>query len=254
MPSNIKLDIQKLEPGEVVNLFELDLTSIGGPTQRFHGYSVSGIIYWQGNSFYPWPIEANGFGRTSDAKQPQPTLSVGNIGMDEAGEPIPGMITSLCLQYDDLVGGKLLRYQTLSKYLDAENFPDGNPEADPNEFLPTEIWIVEQKTNETADIVEFSLSSPLDFSGKMLPKLQIIANICPWLWEGGYRGPYCNYVGTAMFDIDGNPTIDATLDKCGGRVSDCKKRFAAEQGVSEDAAVLNFGGFPSVDRLGTGSG
>jgi hypothetical protein len=30
-------------------------------------------------------------------------------------------------------------------------------------------------------------------------------------------------------------------------LSDCKKRFAAQQGVSEDAAVINFGGFPAAN-------
>ncbi len=245
----ITLDIQKLESGAVVELFELDATAIGGPLQRFHGYDESGAIYWQGEEYSPWAIEASGFGRTSEGQQPQPTLNVGNIGIDEAGNPIPGIISSLCIAFDDLVGARIIRHQTLAKYLDAENFPDGNPDADPNEELPLEIWIVEQKSHEDNERVQFALSSPIDFSGRMLPNLQIIANVCPWLWKGGYRGPYCNYVGSAMFDENGNPVIDPTKDRCGGRISDCKKRFASEQGVSEDAAVLNYGGFPSADRI-----
>ena len=45
-----------------------------------------------------------------------------------------------------------------------------------------------------------------------------------------------------MFDINGNPVSDPALDRCGGRVSDCKKRFG-------EYAVINFGGFPSADRV-----
>lgn len=70
-----------------------------------------------------------------------------------------------------------------------------------------------------------------------------------WLWTGGYRGPYCNYTGSACFDKDDNPVADPALDRCGGRVSSCQKRFAAEQGVSEVAAIINFGGQPAADTL-----
>lgn len=245
----ITLDIQKLEPGQQIELYELDATAVGGPHQRFHGYAESGDIIWKGETYSPWAIEATGFGRTSEGQQPQPTLSVGNIGMDEDGKPIPGLISALCASYDDFVGAKLIRHQTLLKYLDAANFPDGNPTADPDEELPQEIWLIEQKSHEDSEQVQFTLSSPIDFSERMLPSIQIIANVCPWLWKGGYRGPYCNYTGSAMFDVDGNPVTDPLLDRCGGKVSDCRKRFAAQQGVSEIAAVLNYGGFPSADRL-----
>ena len=136
----ITLDIQKLEPGEVVELFEIDATAIGGPMQRFHGYAESGTIYWQGNEFDAWAIEATGFGRTSEGQQPQPSLSVGNIGSDEAGNPVPGVISAICIAYDDLVGARLIRHQTLAKYLDAANFEGGNEDADPDEALPQEIW------------------------------------------------------------------------------------------------------------------
>lgn len=245
----ITLDIQKLDPGSIVELFELDATSIEGPVQRFHGYPESGTIYWQGEEYEPWAIEATGFARTSEGKQPLPTLTVGNIGLDESGDPVPGVISALCLAYGDLVGARVVRHRTLVKYLDAENFEGGNENADPDEELPLEVWIVEQKTREDAEYVEFTLSSPIDFSDRMLPGRQIIANVCPWLWKGGYRGAYCGYTGDAWFDADGNPVSDETLDRCGGRLSDCKKRFAAQQGVSEDAAVVNYGGFPSADRL-----
>lgn len=245
----ITLDIQKLDVGEIVELFVLDASGINGPIQRFHGYAESNTIFWQGEEYAPWAIEATGFARTSEGQQPLPQLSVGNIGMDMSGNPIPGVISSLCAAFDDLVGAKIIRHRTLAKYLDAVNFAGGNPDADPNEAFPQEIWIVEQKSHEDSEQVQFTLSSPIDFSDRMLPARQIVANVCPWLWIGGYRGSYCNYVGSAMFDSDGAPTTDPEKDRCGGRLSDCKIRFASEQGVSADAAVLNYGGFPSSDRI-----
>ena len=152
------------------------------------------------------------------------------------------MISSLCVHLDDLVGARVVARRTLGRYLDAVNFPEGNPSADPREELPPEIWIVQQKTLETAQVVEFTLASALDFNGQKLPDRPIIAGVCAWLRKGGYRGPYCGYTGGRMFDLNGNRVTDPTLDRCSGLMSDCKKRFGEYE-------VINFGGFPSADLI-----
>lgn len=110
----ITADIQSLEPGRRIELFEVDCAAIGGDVMRFHGHLQSTSIVWQGKEYKPWPIEAAGFERTSDARQPSPTLTVGDIN---------GTITALCIALDDLVGAKVYRRRTLAKYLDAINFP-----------------------------------------------------------------------------------------------------------------------------------
>jgi len=239
---SITSDVQKLEPGALVRLFELDMTAIGGDILRFHGHTQSGPIFWQGKEYSPWAIEARDFERTGDAQQPSPTLSVGNIGQDENGNPVPGVVSSLCLALNDLVGATLTVRETLGQYLDAENFPDGNPGADPAQELPLEVWLIEQKTSETPEIVEFELSNSLSFDGRQLPGRQITASICSWLWIGGYRGPYCGYTGNKYFDAQDNPVTDPALDKCAGRLGSCKLRFGENK-------QLNFGGFPAADRL-----
>lgn len=245
----IENDVQKLEPGSLITLYEVDLTNIGGPVLRYHGHLQSGDITWQGNEYSPWAVQASGFARKGSGQQASPSLSIGNIGAGIDGEPITGVVSSLCLAYDDCVGGRLIRRRTLAKYLDAINFPDGNPTADPDEHLPDEVWIIEQKTAENPDFVDFSLSSPIEFNGQQLSKLQIMASICPFLIQGKYRASPCNYTGTAFFDKYDNPVSDPALDQCGGRISSCKKRFAAEQGVSEDWAIINIGLFASSGRL-----
>ena len=238
----ITADIQGLAPGAMVQLFELDATAIGGAVQRFHGYAQAGSIWWQGKEYSPWAIEAEGFARSGTGQQPAPTLRVGNIGQDAQGSPVPGVISALCLALGDLVGARLIRRRTLGKYLDAVNFVGGNTAADPVEELPPEIWLIEAKTQETAETVDFELRSALDFDGQSLPARQIQATTCGWLSLGGYRGPYCGYTGPAMFDKDGNPVTDPTQDKCPGNVAACKLRFGPHQ-------VLNFGGFPAADQL-----
>lgn len=230
----VREDVQKLEPGALVELFELDATTIGGDLLRFHGHTQQGGITWQGNVYDPWPITAEGFAMTGD-QQPVPKLSVGNVN---------GAISAMCIYLDDLVGAKLTRHRTFGRYLDAVNFPGGNPEADPDEEFPPEIWFIERKASESNEVVEFELASALDFNGVQLPRRQIIANRCLWLAIGGYRGPYCNYTGGPVAKADGTPTSNMAEDRCGGLCRDCKLRFGED-------GVLNFGGFPAAGLVRT---
>lgn len=223
-------EVQKLEASAEVVLFELDITPIGGSVLRFHGYTQVGVITWQGNEFSPWPIDATGFARTSSGSLPTPKLTVGNVD---------GSISALCTYFDDIVGAKLTKFTTFGKYLDAVNFPGGNPTADPTQEFPPDVWYIEQKTSETNETVEFQLASALDCMGTLLPRRQIVANVCAWLSTGGYRGPYCGYTGAAKFDKDGNAVTDSSQDRCGGKISDCKLRFGTGN-------PINFGGFPGA--------
>lgn len=225
----IYADVQALEPGAEVMLFELDGTLIGGSLLRFHGYCTVGTITWQGNIYSPWPIQTEGFEKTG-AQQPVPKLSVGNID---------GSISALCLGFQDLLGAKITVHRTFGKYLDAVNFGGVNPTADPTQEIPPEIWFIERKASEDNELVQFELSNALNFGGVMLPNREILANVCGWLARGGYRGPNCGYTGGPVAKIDDTPTSDPTLDDCGGRVASCKLRFGA-------AAELPFGSFPAA--------
>lgn len=220
----ITSDIQSLEPGALVELFEVDCTGIGGDMLRFHGHLQSVSIFWQGNEYKPWPIQAAGFEHTSDAQQPEPTLTVGNVN---------GTISALCVFLADMVGARVTRHRTLSKYLDAVNFSNGNPTADPGEEMAPELWYIEQKTSETNVQVEFTLSSALDFGGQQLPARQI-ASGCQWK----YRDPDCGYTGTVYFTVKDEPTDDPALDRCSMKTSGCECRF----GVNNP---LPFGGMLS---------
>jgi lambda family phage minor tail protein L len=242
-------DIQKLEPGERVQLFEMDATPAGGQILRWHNYTQAGPIVWQGESFYPWAVQIEGLGRTGQGQQPVPTLIVSNIGPDANGVIRAGVIEALCIALGDLVGCELKVHLTLGKYLDAVNFPGGNPSANPNEHYALEVWLVEQKTNSTPEAVTFMLSSPLDFDEVQLPSGVVTTGTCQWLWKGGYRGPFCTYSGNAYFDTQDNRVYDPALDRCGGRPLSCQLRFGAQQGRSNEAAIIMFGGFPSADRV-----
>lgn len=109
----ITADAQQLEPGGRVTVYELDASSFGADQLFFHAHLQSGVIWWQGQEYGAWPIEATGFERTSD-QPPNPRLKVGNLD---------GSIAAMCMLYGDMVGAKVIRRQTLVKYLDADNYP-----------------------------------------------------------------------------------------------------------------------------------
>ncbi|PXV60654.1 lambda-like phage minor tail protein L [Dyella jiangningensis] len=226
-------DVQQLEPGAEIWLVECDSTAIGGDLLRFHGYCQVGTITWQGNQYSPWPLDMEGFERTS-AQQPTPKLTVGNID---------ATISALCLLCQDMVGAKITVHLTTGKYLDAVNFPGGNPTADPTQEA-VDVWLIERKASEDNEKVQFELSSPLNFQGMQLPARDIVADVCPWVAIGGYRGVYCGYTGGPVADINDQPTSDPTKDACSGTLAACKMRFGASN-------PLPFGGFPAAGLLRT---
>jgi lambda family phage minor tail protein L len=228
-PEAITVEIQKLEPSAIVEMFEVDATAFGGDMLRFHAGTnqLRQNLVWQGETYSPFPIQASGFDYSGNGQLPRPKLAVANV---------TGAITLLVLTYDDLLGAKVTRKRTLLKYLDAVNFPGGtNPTADPAAEFGDEIFFVDRKTSENRDIVEFELAAAFDVAGVRLPRRQVIQNVCTWK----YRGGECGYTGTAYFNADDQSVATVGLDVCGKRLSSCKARFGANE-------PLPFGSFPAA--------
>ncbi|MHC8396124.1 phage minor tail protein L [Pseudomonas sp. LB3P93] len=226
---NYNADIQKLEPGNQIRLFELDATRLGANLWRFHGHAQEGDIIWQGQLYSPLQITAKGFDIRGDGRPASPTLQVAN----ELGG-VRGALTALCLQFRDLAGAKVRVIETFRHFLDAANFPDGNPTASNQSKI--NLWYIEQKTSETFESLTFDLSGPTDMEGQMLPSQQI-TKLCRWACRGGYRGEACAYIGAAMFTKKNEPTDNPALDRCGGWWSSCKlrgntRRFGGSMGAS----------------------
>jgi len=238
-------DLQKLSVTGLVTLYELDATKLGAGIMRWHGHvsfedwaiinpdakTVKSDIIWQGQTYSPIPIQTDGLEMRGDGKASMPSLALANNL-----NGIQGAISALCLRHDDFGGSRITVYNTLAQYLDADNFSDGNPQANSSEFRK-QVWYIEQKVSENASQVTFELSNPIDFEGARIPSREI-TSFCHWCMHGRYRQSECGYIGTAMFTKDGVPTSDVSKDECGGRLSDCRLRFG-------DNNSLPFGGFPS---------
>lgn len=225
-------DLAEIAPSAIIELFELTLDPTlhgSSDTYRWHNgcnANVSGNVVWNGNSYVRLPIKAEGFEYSNTGTLPRPTLTIANLD---------GVMTTLLLLVNattagnDLGGATVKRIRTLKKYL------DGEAAADPHAKFPDEIWYVDRKASENRDLVSFELASKFDLAGVMLPKRQIIANVCQWQ----YRSTECGYTGSNYWDINDNSVATLAADKCGKRLSSCKLRFGA-------TAELPFGSFPGA--------
>lgn len=237
MPLNS--DFQKLSVDGVVTLFELDASKLGAGILRFHGHNQErndGVIVFRGKEYNPQALNVTGLEMRSDGRASTPTLTLAN---NIAG--VQGAVSAYCLQFSDFATAQLRVITTLAKYLDAVNFDGGNPTA--SDECREQIWFVEQKISENAKLVTFELSNPIDLEGLKIP-VREITNYCHWAVVGKYRGEECGYTGATMFDEHDNPTDNPLLDKCGGRMKSCVRRFGKNK-------PLPFGGCPASSLIGS---
>jgi lambda family phage minor tail protein L len=221
----ISSDVQKLASGNLIELFEIDATSIGGSLLRIVNdvNELSSDIVWQGNTYNRFAVQAKGFSRSGRGTQPRPTLTGSNVG---------GVLGALVRDNEDLVGAKVTRRRTFVKYLDAVNFASGNAQADPNVSFADEIDYIDRKASENGIEIQFELASAMDLTNAKLPKRQVTQNVCAWQ----YRSAECSYAGGPVATVMDIITTDAAQDVCGHRVASCKLRFG-------NNATLPYGGF-----------
>ena len=225
-------ELSVIAPNAIIELFELHLdNTLHGATDVYRWHNgcnadVSGNITWNSNQYTRQPIEADGFEFTNTGTLPRPRLTVSNL---------TNVVTNLLILVNvttvgnDLTGAKVKRIRTLKKFL------DGQTDADPYAGWPIEEWFIDRKSSESRDPVMFELASKFDLPGTMLPKRQLVANLCQW----AYRSSECSYSGSNYWDVNDQTVGSLALDRCGKRLSSCKLRFGAN-------AELPYGSFPSA--------
>jgi lambda family phage minor tail protein L len=226
----VRGDVQGLQPLTILDLFVFDATAItGNQDDLLHWHAGTTFqgepVYWQGVRYEPMPIEAEGFEIPSTGKLPRPRLRGANLG---------GELGAYLRAIRDGLKAKVIRKRTLAKYLDAVNFPEGNPSADPNAHFPDEVYFVARKTSENPVFVEVELAAAFDVEGIMLPRRQVLASVCPWR----YRSAECSYAGPPVQDVNGNPTNDPAKDQCRKTMAACRVRFG-------EYGELPYGAFPA---------
>lgn len=232
-----KAELGRAEMSAIIELFELDISKIndkGGQNVWLFSNEVNEFnqpIVWRGQKFMPMPIKLDGMELKSSGPSNRPTLTVGNVD---------GYMTGVIVQYNGLMGAKLTRYRVEARFLDAENFKNGNPTANPNEYV-ADSYLFNKAGEYNKFQVVFELALPSETDGATLPNRTILATVCPFQ----YRGIGCGYDGHAVADIDDYAIgpHETDKDQCSKRLSGCQARF----GVN---AQLPFGGFVMADKVG----
>lgn len=105
-----------------------------------------------------------------------------------------------------------------------------------------QVFYIDSKSLETNQAVEFTLISPMDLQGLMIPTRQL-HSLCNWCIRGKYRtGDGCDYAGTRYFGKNNKPIRDPSQDVCNATLSACKLRFG-------ENSELPFGGFPGTSLI-----
>ena len=222
--------ITQLEQDVLLELFDIDFTKFGGDVYHFCNQTneLGQPIVWQGVTYLPYPISADGFELKNTGASNRPNITLSNLY---------GLVTAVVEDYQGGVGAVVTRRQVYAQHLDAANFAKGNPNADPNQQLLSR-YVIERYSSLNSQSATFELAVPSETDGVMLPRRIIVANTCGWT----YRGDGCGYTGHAVADEFDKPTDDPEKDKCSKCLQGCRARFGKK-------AVLPFGGFVGVDKL-----
>lgn len=199
--NKIARSLMDLQPTAVIELFLIYPDALNHPTVEIpiHAGSVyRDSIIWQGKSYIPVAVEAEGFEQNATSQLTRPKIRISNKDF---------LVTSLLQNYSDFSNARIIRKRTFLKYLDDANFDGNNPfgEADSSAEISKEEYVVGQKTQETKLLVEFELSSPLDLENFEVNNRRVLGKYCYWL----YRGEGCNYEGIPIQREDGKRFTDS---------------------------------------------
>lgn len=229
----ISKEVQLLEPDTRVELFEIDATKKGLGVLLFTPTSVSGQpLKFNGKSYVPVPVKADGFSWSTGGTLPRPTL--------ELAVPDHAFFDMGMLRH--LTGCEVTRIRTFRKYLD-----DGS-HANPTAIFPTEVYDINKRASETQGSLVYELTPKMDRERRVIPAIQVLRDSCKHKfrqWDGArwrYEGVTCPYAGSSMYDVGGKPTDDPKKAACGKRLSDCEAHFGKN-------ATLPMWAFLGVGRI-----
>ncbi|KAF0812785.1 hypothetical protein IGB42_02628 [Andreprevotia sp. IGB-42] len=210
--------LQQLDQDGDITLWLVDTTHLGGGITRWADQvnQFGEPIVFQDEPFIPVPLQASGFEWAGDGSMPRPKLIIGNVN---------GAVTMMLESLGgDLVTGKVYRLRLKTRHLDAVNFREGNPRADPAAHFPLEQWEIKQKEGENWEVVTLVLGSKTDLMGVTMPNSRITARTCTWRYKDTSGG--CRWVPVPgkYFDVYNQPCTP-DMDNCSHNEGGCKLRF-----------------------------
>tara|TARA_R100000353_G_scaffold83207_1_gene62230 strand:+ start:160 stop:783 length:624 start_codon:yes stop_codon:yes gene_type:complete len=195
-------ELNKINPSSIIELFELELTvgvhvTTGNPrnlptTYRFHGganLNSFGEVVFQSNSYQRVAVQTEGFEKKSTGVLTRPIITFSNLGgisYDLTSGSLITMSDFLALvnevtPHNDLIDAKITRKMPLASALDNVNFSSGtNPFGTPSsDRLRDEIYIIDRKSAENRQIVQFELTAAHDLENRLVPQRVVTRDLFP---------------------------------------------------------------------------
>jgi lambda family phage minor tail protein L len=262
MSNLIATDAQSLEVDSgLIDLFQLTLPN--GTTLYLHPGLDSALdeikfrdkqAPYTVREYDPLPMVIDGLDVQADGAPSRPTLTVANIGTLFSSS-LDGF------KNDDLVGQRIVRRQTLQKYLYGES-GDSSP---PVEFR-TQEYIIDRVASETPISVTFEVAAPFDLEGIKLPRRVVVGKYCSWQYQGHDKGKgggctwkqnstynYKDSNGdvfshTAFFDFDDRPLVinSTTFSVYSASTAYTTESYVSHSGKKWLCIIAGTGNTPSV--------
>lgn len=247
MTPELAVQMRKFAVGELITLYQLDLTRLGGLVYYFTNnvFEERVPIAFGGHDYTHHPVHMSEVEVDSQGAPAQPTFTIFTGS---------GPVNALVRSYNDLRGAKVYRFRTFAEFLDVR--PDGNgdmeanPDADAEALFGLEMYVIDRKMAAHDVMAEFQLIAPTDYEGVELPLRIVRKRWC----DAHYRvrddaegdGFYyflqvdggCPYSGTAYFN-ENDEACAKDDDRCSKRVSGCLLRYG-------QASALPMQAFPGV--------
>ena len=150
-------------------------------------------------TYIAMPMMLDGLNLQADGASNRPALTIANIG---------SLLQSAMgtFKFEDLIGQRLTRRQTLKKYLFGED-EDASP---PVEF-PTQQYILDRVAAEDGLSITFEVATPFDLENIQIPRRVVVGKYCSWKYQGhaSGRGGGCTWNTDGAVNYNGDGTVRA---------------------------------------------
>lgn len=208
----LNLEIHKLTPSALVQLFEMDFSEVENSQ-----LPVNTVIYFYNNSsdtrqkvyfdnqaYLPIPCRIEGEEMKTEGKLARPKLRIANLD---------GFLSYYREESANFVGVKVTIKKTSAKYLNGTTW---GLAADKNPFgttpsglavISSDVFYVSKITSESAEFLELELISPLETQKLFLPKRRMFALHCAVEYRNSST---CRYAGVPVADLANKKFTDAS--------------------------------------------
>lgn len=196
MSTIIATDSQSQEiDSELIDLFEITLPS--GTILYFHpglDASLSNIQFrdkvspYTARTYIPMPLIIDGLELQADGAPNRPSFTIANIGTE-----LKNRLGSF--ETDNLIGQRMIRRQTLKKFLVGES-GDASP---PVEYRSQE-YIIDRIAKEDNISITYEVAAPFDLENIKLPRRVVVGKFCSWKYQGYHNAT--NPSGGCTWNLD----------------------------------------------------